>query len=193
MTKAELRSEFRQKRRALSEADWQSRCKAISALFFTTFLSEPVSTVGVFLPIESQREVDTWPIIRRLWQDFPQIRVAAPLTDFVSGEMENREITPATNFTKNRYGIPEPSPDFSVLLPPSCFDSILIPLLAFDQKGNRVGYGGGFYDRFLAQCRPDCLKIGLSLFDPVDQIEDVYKDDISLDFCITPDRVWTFP
>jgi 5-formyltetrahydrofolate cyclo-ligase len=192
MTKAELRAEFRQKRQSLSEADWQNRCEGISRLFFTSFLSRPVSVIGTFLPIESQKEVNTWLIIRRLWQDFPQIRIAAPVMDLVAGTLENYEITPETAFSKNRYGIPEPSPTSTFNIRHSLFDIILIPLLAFDKTGNRVGYGGGFYDRFLTECRPDCLKIGLSLFDPVEVIDDVYEGDIPLNFCVTPDKIWDF-
>ena len=192
MTKAELRSGFRQKRQALSEAEWQNRCEAISTLFFKTFSSMPVSVIGTFLPIESQKEVNTWLIIRRLWQEFPQIRVAAPVTDLVAGTLENYEITPGTSFTKNRYNIPEPPPNSSSIIHRSSVDIVFVPLLAFDKTGNRVGYGGGFYDRFLAECRPDCLKIGLSLFAPVERIDDVYEGDIPLNFCVMPDQVWTF-
>ncbi|WP_421827888.1 5-formyltetrahydrofolate cyclo-ligase [Larkinella sp.] len=191
MTKAELRAAFRQKRRSLSEGEWQTRCEAISTQFFTFLPSRPVSVIGTFLPIESQKEVNTWLIVRQLWQDFPPIRVAAPVTNLETGTLENYEINPDTAFTKNRYGIPEP-PTSLFAIQHSLFDIILVPLLTFDQTGNRVGYGGGFYDRFLAQCRPDCLKIGLSLFDPVATIDDVYEGDIRINFCITPDRIWAF-
>ncbi|KAA9353904.1 5-formyltetrahydrofolate cyclo-ligase [Larkinella humicola] len=192
MTKSELRAALRQKRRSLSETEWQNRCEAISNQFFTLLPSKPVSVIGTFLPIESQKEVNTWLIVRRLWRDFPQIRVAAPVTNLETGTLENYEITPQTEFIKNRYGIPEPLATSSFIIHHSSFNIILIPLLTFDQTGNRVGYGGGFYDRFLAQCRPDCLKIGLSLFDPVDQIDDVYEGDIRINFCITPDQIWDF-
>ena len=192
MTKAELRAAFRQKRRSLSEGEWKNRCEAISTQFFTFLSPKPVSVIGTFLPIESQKEVNTWLIIRRLWQEFPQIRVAAPVTDLETGTLENYEITPQTEFTKNRYGIPEPLSTSLFAIQNSLFDIIFVPLLTFDQTGNRVGYGGGFYDRFLAQCRPNCMKIGLSLFDPVDQIDDVYEGDIRMNFCITPDQIWVF-
>ncbi|GAB3923544.1 5-formyltetrahydrofolate cyclo-ligase [Larkinella terrae] len=192
MTKAELRSEFRQKRQALSEADWQNRCAGISEQFFSSFPIKLDSVLSIFLPIENRKEVDTWLIIRRLWRDFPLIHVAAPVTDLVAGTMENYQITPETVFVKNRYGIPEPPPTSLLAIPNSLFDIILLPLLIFDQTGNRVGYGGGFYDRFLTECRPDCLKIGLSLFDPVESIEDVYEGDVALNFCVTPDHVWKF-
>ncbi|MFD1142636.1 5-formyltetrahydrofolate cyclo-ligase [Larkinella insperata] len=196
MTKAELRDEFRRKRRALLKTDWQNRCEALTDLFFAVLQGNhwqrAVSVISSFLPIERQQEVDTWLIIRKLWQDFPPIQVAAPVTDQAAGTLEHYPITPTTEFTKSRYGIPEPALNPSSLIHPSSFDLVLVPLLAFDQTGNRVGYGGGFYDRFLSECRPDCLKIGLSLFSPVDRIDDVYRGDISLDGCLTPDRIWTF-
>jgi 5-formyltetrahydrofolate cyclo-ligase len=67
-----------------------------------------------------------------------------------------------------------------------------MPLLAFDSKGDRVGYGKGYYDRFLAACRKDVLKIGLSYFPPVSSIDDIEIFDKKLDFCITPERVYAF-
>ena len=69
---------------------------------------------------------------------------------------------------------------------------VLVPLLAFDSKGYRVGYGKGFYDRFLKQCRNDCVKIGLSYFEPIDAINDAGEFDVPLDFCITPQKAYVF-
>jgi 5-formyltetrahydrofolate cyclo-ligase len=69
---------------------------------------------------------------------------------------------------------------------------VLIPLLAFDKKGNRVGFGKGYYDKFLVHCKPTVLKVGLSFFDPVDEIEDIIGIDIPLDFCVTPKAIHFF-
>ena len=93
-------------------------------------------------------------------------------------------------FEKNQYGIPEPTGGVAVR--ERDIDIVFIPLLAFDKSGNRVGYGKGYYDRFLSKCRKDVLKIGLSFFPPVDSIEDVDFFDKKLDFCITPERVYAF-
>ena len=67
-----------------------------------------------------------------------------------------------------------------------------MPLLAFDEKGNRVGYGKGFYDKFLAECKPEVLKIGLSFFESEKMISDVLNTDIQLDLCVTPTKVYNF-
>jgi 5-formyltetrahydrofolate cyclo-ligase len=71
-------------------------------------------------------------------------------------------------------------------VPVSKIDVVFVPLLAFDKNGNRVGYGKGFYDNFLAKCREDVIKIGLSFFEPEEIIDDVFKTDIRLDYCVTP-------
>ena len=83
-----------------------------------------------------------------------------------------------------------PEPTDNLFVSPQQIDLVLIPLLVFDQRGYRVGYGKGFYDRFLAQCRPDAQKIGLSLEPPVTVIDDVDDYDVALDGCVMPDGVW---
>ena len=69
---------------------------------------------------------------------------------------------------------------------------MFIPLLAFDNKGNRVGYGKGYYDNFLSKCTPDVIKIGLSFFEASDEITDVFESDIALDYCVTPNTIYQF-
>lgn len=67
-----------------------------------------------------------------------------------------------------------------------------MPLLAYDKQGNRVGYGKGFYDKFLSQCKPNVVKIGLSFFEPEDLIEDIFENDVKLDVCITTLEIYNF-
>lgn len=95
-----------------------------------------------------------------------------------------------TIFKTNKYGIEEPVEGIDMF--PTEIDLVIVPLLSFDKKGNRVGYGKGYYDRFLKKCRKDCLKIGFSYFEPVEQIDDINKFDIKLDFGITPDSIHEF-
>ena len=75
---------------------------------------------------------------------------------------------------------------------PSEIDVVFIPLLCFDKHGNRVGYGGGYYDKFLTKTKSSCLKIGLSFFEPVDFIQGINMNDIPLDMCVTPEKLYNF-
>ena len=91
---------------------------------------------------------------------------------------------------KNEFNIYEPEEGNRV--DPTEIDMILVPLLAYDKKGYRVGYGKGFYDKFFAGCRKDCIKAGFSYFEPVDEITDKADFDVPLDLCITPQTVYVF-
>ena len=71
-------------------------------------------------------------------------------------------------------------------------DVVFVPLLAYDKQGNRVGYGKGFYDKFLSECKSNVVKIGLSFFDPEEFIEDVFENDVKLNICITSLEVYNF-
>ena len=102
----------------------------------------------------------------------------------------NAIITESEQFATNKYGIDEPAEGYVV--DPASLDLVLVPLFIFDRKGTRVGYGKGFYDRFLPGCRKDCVKVGVSYFEPVDRIEDAQDFDVPLDFCISPQSVYVF-
>ena len=71
-------------------------------------------------------------------------------------------------------------------------DLVITPLLAFDKKGYRVGFGKGFYDKLLAQCKHDVIKVGLSFFEAEEKIDDIKQNDIPLDYCITSDTIYSF-
>ncbi len=173
-------------RASLSEVAYQQLNSQLVEVLFATYSF--TGAVHCFLPAEQQREVNTWPIVRRLWAT-PSVRVLAPRCRPL-GELSHHLLNARTSLKNNRWGIPEPvgSPEQAV----SAIDWVLVPLVAFDRRGHRVGYGKGFYDRFLADCRPDTQKIGLSLFSPVESIDDVNEQDVSLDAVVTPDQVWTF-
>ena len=148
-------------------------------------------TVHVFLPIRKNNEVDTFSILNYFKHEQPQLKILVPRTSFKNLSISN--IVYDHEFTilgRNKYDIPEPI--HGRIVPALEIDAVFIPLLGFDVNGNRVGYGKGFYDRFLSECRPDVVKIGLSFFDPVERIDDINKYDIPLDLCITPAKTWNF-
>ena len=105
-------------------------------------------------------------------------------------EMTHFLLTDNTLIKQNTWGVPEPQNGLPV--PNSEIDVVFIPLLAYDKKGHRVGYGKGFYDRFLSKCRPETIKVGLSFFEPEALIENLDPTDIPLDFCVTPHQVYRF-
>ena len=104
--------------------------------------------------------------------------------------MQHFLLTDQTRFQKNALGIPEPVSGIEIEA--LKIDVVFVPLLAFDNKGNRVGYGKGYYDRFLARCKPDCIKIGLSFFEEEQDSFIIEPTDIPLDYCVTPEQLYDF-
>lgn len=185
MKKSELRTLYLERRRSLSPADRRNASRKIANIFLSSVNLNAVKILHCFISIEKFFEVDTSIIFRRLWAGRPEMRTVAPRLKFETGELESVLLTPETEIIRNRWGIDEPAN--SELINASQIDMVLVPLLAFDGRGFRVGHGRGFYDKFLSKCRPDCVKAGINFFPAVDEIDDVYEGDVRLDFCITPD------
>ena len=188
MTKEEARKQFLQKRQALTEAEYHQLNLQLYHQFFTQLDLSFIKCLHIFIPIENKREPDTWPIIDRIRREFPHVRISVP--KIVDGTLENIYFEGLHQLKKNKWGVLEPQQ--GVPTPTEKIDMVVVPLLAFDMQGNRVGYGKGFYDKLLGACRTDCKKVGLSLFDPVDRIEDVQASDIKLSGCVTPMRMYQF-
>jgi 5-formyltetrahydrofolate cyclo-ligase len=197
MNKSELRKLFLQKRKALTQTEVNRRSELISRRFLdfldTHQLVNTFGTIHAFLPIQQQHEVDTWLIIRSIWKLFSHIQIAVSITDTATNQLTNYPLYPHTQLQLNRWGIPEPiNPNLKTAIPSHQFDIVLVPLLVFDNQGHRVGYGKGYYDRFLADCRPDSQKVGLSLFKPVEHIDNTELTDVRLNACITPGQTYFF-
>jgi 5-formyltetrahydrofolate cyclo-ligase len=190
MTKAELRRVMLTRRRALPAAEVAARSQALREQLFAHFPVADWRWLSVFLPIPHQHEPDTWLLVREIWARQLPTRLAVPVVQPDGQTLRHFLLTPETALVDNRWGIPEPvdAPEVA----PAAFDAVLIPLLAFDERGHRVGYGKGFYDRFLSQCRPGALRIGVSLEPPGPRITDAWAGDVRLHACLTPERVWRF-
>nr|WKN38744.1 5-formyltetrahydrofolate cyclo-ligase [Tunicatimonas sp. TK19036] len=194
MTKAVLRRLYQSRRQALSEAEYAERNEQIFNQFRSRFpvyenIAKPL-TIHCFLSSLAKREVDTNPLIQYFLSQ-PSITLAVPYTHISEERLSHHHYTEGMVLETNRWGIPEPHAS-TLTIDVAQIDWVLIPLLAFDKRGHRVGYGKGFYDRFLAECRPDTLKIGLSLDEPVERIDDINAYDFSLNYAVTPSRVWDF-
>jgi 5-formyltetrahydrofolate cyclo-ligase len=188
MTKAEARTEFLQKRQVLSEGEFQQLNLQLYHQFFAKLDLSFIKCLHIFLPIEGKREPDTWQIIDRIRREFPHIRITIPRVK--DGELENIYFEGYHQLKKSKWGILEP--EQGTFTPTEKIDMVLVPLLAFDKSGHRVGYGKGFYDKFLAECRIRCQRVGISLFEPIERIEDIGEDDITLTHCLTPHRLYQF-
>lgn len=184
MTKKELRKAYLEKRMALSEAEFVTLNEALAENFFIHVPLETIHVLHTFLPIEKNREVNTWRIIERLQTEAPHVRISVPRINNQTSELEHYYFEDRAQLENNTWGIPEPVKGVPTSV--EKIDAVLVPLLAFDKQGHRLGYGRGFYDRFLGGCRPDCRKIGLSLFEAEEKIEDISDKDIPLDVIITP-------
>ncbi|WP_343606291.1 5-formyltetrahydrofolate cyclo-ligase [Fluviicola sp.] len=187
MTKADLRQKYKEMRLQLSPGEIERLSEQIVEQALTHFqLSE--KTVSLFLPIERQREVNTY----LLWERAMGIgaAVAVPKTNFETMEMRHYLFESTDQLEVNQKGIPEPKK--GKVIAADRFDIVFVPLLAVDAKGNRVGYGKGFYDRFLRKCSPGCLFIGLHYFGVESKIDDVLPTDIRLNAVVTPTKVIRF-
>ena len=185
-TKSALRIEYRKRRDALTEdqiADWSieisNRCLTLNLWEYSLY--------HLFITAEKNKEVDTSYLLSVLQGKDKQPVVPKMVDDH---ELEHCLLTDQTTLKLNRWGIPEPLSGISIS--PQQIEVVFVPLLAFDQEGHRVGYGKGYYDRFLGECPKSTLKVGLSFFDPISKIEDIYTNHIALDYAITPDKVYSF-
>jgi 5-formyltetrahydrofolate cyclo-ligase len=191
MTKKELRNIYIDKRNGLTHAEKYKLDDLILIQFQKVALPEDMSVLLSFWPIESRNEVNTHSIIDFLMFRNPGLQVAYPVSNYDDHSMRAILTDDDTEFVENRHGIMEPAKGKEIS--PKHIDVILMPLLTFDKEGYRLGYGKGFYDRYLEHCRKDALKIGFSYFEPVDHIDEVHTNDVQLDICVIPETIYQFP
>lgn len=194
MTKPALRRTALARRGALTAAEVAERSELISAQLFKYFPVAEWRRLHVFLPLISKNEPNTWVVIRRIWAEKLPVRLAVPAMQPDGISLKHYELMAATPLVVNHWGIPEPVGALAAEVAPAVLDAVLVPLLACDVYGQRVGYGGGFYDRFLAQCRPGTVFVGLNILDepPEDPLADVLPTDVALTALVTPAGMWRF-
>lgn len=189
MNKRELRKTYLQKRLDLSDKQYEQANKAmLERLKQTDFTA--IKTLHIFLPFLDRREVDTRLINEYVSKNFPHIDIVFPKSNFDDLTMESYRVDEHMSLHETTLGIDEP--ESGTFVSPEKIDMVIVPLVIFDKRGYRVGYGKGFYDRFLKTCRVDVQVIGLSFFEPVDIIDDINEYDMPMKQCITPEKIWTF-
>lgn len=186
MLKSVLRKEALKWRNNLAEAEFNALCDALLVQFEKLDFTH-IGSIHVFLPIVKNKEPNTFLFIDWLQKTHPEVQIVVSRSNFEHYTMSSHPYLGKNDLQENRYSIPEPKTE---QLFTAKIDMVLVPLLAFDKKGYRVGYGKGFYDRFLTNSK--AVKVGVSLVDAVDCIVDVHSDDIKLDYCISPKQIYSF-
>ena len=188
MNKADLRNAFLAERSDLSPSQIQSRNLLISQRLIDYVDWESLAVVHLYLPIVQNNEVDTFPLIQFLRKDRGNIRMVIPKVE-PDNKLAHYFLSRSTKLVPNVWGIPEPVDATPADI--ADIDLVIVPMVIFDKQGHRIGYGKGYYDRFLADCSATTRKVGLCYFDPVETIA-IEPTDIPLDAVVTPDGVWEF-
>ncbi|MGO3690209.1 MAG: 5-formyltetrahydrofolate cyclo-ligase [Psychroflexus halocasei] len=185
MTKNELRKKYKAKRKELSEheidqfsLDIVNQCLNLDIWNHRLY--------HIFLSITRHQEINTEYLLHAIQGKDKDVVISKTKKDL---EMSHYLLTDSTPIKINNYGIPEPQDGIPIKA--EDVDVVFVPLLAFDKQGNRVGYGKGYYDVFLDQCRKNVIKVGLSFFSAEEEIE-VQAHDQQLNYCVTPSKIYEF-
>jgi 5-formyltetrahydrofolate cyclo-ligase len=189
MTKKEIRKIELEKRLHLSSGDLFHKTALIAGQFDKLNFS-PVNYLLSYYPLKERNEFDVSICEKKIKEKYSHAKIAWPKMILNTPNMEAHLTASNKLFIKNKFNILEPLNGDSVL--PTLIDMVFVPQISFNRAGYRVGYGKGFYDRYLAECRTDVVKIGFSFFDPVDEIDDINEFDVPLNLCITPTCIYEF-
>ncbi|MEO5595491.1 MAG: 5-formyltetrahydrofolate cyclo-ligase [Chitinophagaceae bacterium] len=190
MTKTALREMYKQKRSALPEEERLRLNDLLLIQFQQMEIPYGVNILLSYWPLEQHAEINTFLMTDYLQFRMPELQIAYPVANFEDTYIKAVLVNDDTDFKKNRYGIAEPVNGLEITA--ADIDLVFVPLLVFDRDGYRLGYGKGFYDRFLPGCREDSIKVGFSYFEPVASIDDINQFDVPLTTGITPENIYEF-
>ena len=184
--KTNLRERYLTLRESISVNELEKSSKDICDQLLNHF-NFSNQNIHLFYPIKGKNEVNTWPIHHKLIET-NQLHTSVYNT--VSNQWDCVCFNANSTFVKKRYNVPVPETFKHKKW--DKIDFILMPLLCFDDYGNRIGYGKGIYDLICKYLNKSCVKIGLSFFEAHPNIIEVEKHDIPLDFCQTPLKLYKF-
>lgn len=187
-SKNDLRKEYKLKRRQLDAASREALSAKIK-LHFLEYLAthRGIEHIHIFLPINRLNEINTWPLIETLLQQNKSVYTS--VSDLKNRDMMTVQLGVDQGLSFDSYGIPVPAAAHAT--DESLIQVVVIPLLAYDLKGQRLGYGMGFYDKFLSRLSKEVVKAGISFFPPEEKIPSE-PHDVPLDFCIQPEGILVF-
>jgi 5-formyltetrahydrofolate cyclo-ligase len=183
INKAEYRKIYKQKRLLLSEAAFSLLENQLQKNVFQYLTELHIKTVLAYYPITKQKE----PNIFNLLASNENFKVYLPK---INDQNLHAIAYTKENLKPGNWGLTEPAgkeiTNYQIL------DAVLVPLLCADKQGNRVGYGKGYYDRFIAKHNLQKKAIGISLFEPLDNLLETDEWDVPLKKLITPTKVYEF-
>jgi len=185
--KNKLRKEYELKRNDLT----QDQIEEFSLAIANRLLQLPIWDLEyyhLFLSIIEKKEINTEFILHILQGKDKNVILSK--SNFSTRKLQNFLLTDNTVIKKNKWNIPEPVDGIEISS--EKIEVVFVPLLAFDLNGHRLGYGKGFYDIFLASCKPDVLKVGVSFFEAENMIPELEISDVALDYCVTPKKTYIF-
>ena len=186
-SKTELRKKYLEKRKSLSDIEIEGFSEKIFNRVKEYFDLEKINNIHIFISSEKLKEVKTDEFIKFLWERGKMVFIPK-----VSGkELLCCELVKETILKPNAWSIGEPE-GVPISLNSVSMDMVMTPLVYCDKKGNRIGYGKGFYDRFLSKINRNALKVGVSIFTPNEEIIDISPEDIALDYLVTSSEVFSF-
>ncbi|MGJ8683275.1 MAG: 5-formyltetrahydrofolate cyclo-ligase [Nonlabens sp.] len=188
MDKKNLRKKYKELRAQLTDQQIEDYSLDIANQLVTLDIWND-KMYHLFLSIEKQKEIQTDFILHVLQGKDKNVVISK--SNFEDYSMNHFLLTDDTLIEINKWGIPEPDGN-GIQINENQLDVIFIPLLACDHYGNRIGYGKGFYDRFLKKCRPNAIKIGLSFFHPIDSEITTTTDDVPLNILVCTDKIFHF-
>ena len=181
---------YREKRQALSPQQILKLDDLLLIQFQRLSFNDHVQFLLSYYPLPDRAEIDPFLFSKSIQLTLPELEIAYPVINIEQSTMQAHLVIENTVLINNEYNILEPVN--GEVVDPTLLDVIFVPLLAFDTEGYRVGYGKGYYDRFLARCRQEVIAIGFSYFEPIDKIDDANQFDIPLNYCITPQQLYEF-
>ena len=187
MFKKELRKFYKSKRSSLTNKQIEALSLSLANMVLKLDIWE-CSNYHIFFPIKKNNEIDTKLIIQVI--QGKDKNVILPKLNLENKSFLNFLLTDATLLKENNFGIAEPQS--GIQIDESQIEVVFLPLLCFDTQGHRVGYGGGYYDRFLKKCPENIIKIGLSYFESIKKIQDINNKDVKMNFCLTPKKIYEF-
>lgn len=186
----QIRRDIRSRRQSLSIEQQQKAAQSVCQRLLAHPQVSSAQHIALYLSFDG--ELCTKPLIDALWQQAKQLYLPI-LHPFCSGHLLFQRYQRDTKLISNRFRILEPKLSCLQVLPPQQLDVLIMPLVAFDKQGNRLGMGGGFYDRTLSTLSDKVTRIGIAHDSQLYPSLPIQSWDQPLDCIVTPSRLWEWP